>query len=366
MKLVEIEAIENRRNSLLKIVAVTTTIVAAAVIALLFYKLRNVFVLFVISGLLAYVLNPIVEFFEHRGIRRTLVVTFMFTAFVLFLTLFGMIVGPIFIDQLSQLQYDIPKINSFIKSMPDHIESWTVASIPQLKDAQIAKRLQEFSSKYDLRGKLSPLISKVISFASGVFAIFGMMVVVPFLVFFFLKDGRNMRKSLIESVPNKHFEMTLTLIHELDRQLGKYIRGRAAETLIVSIISIIAFYLCGIPYYAVLGLISGVANLVPYIGPALTGVPAAILAIPHYHLMAIPIVIGIILLIQLIDNSVVFPIVVGKSVDLSPITTIFAIFVGSELLGLLGMLIAVPLTSMAKVAISIIYRELKGPPDVLI
>jgi len=103
MKLITIEQIENRRESLLKIVAIATTIAAAAIIALLFYKLRNVFVLFVISGLMAYVLNPIVVFLENRGIRRTLGVSFIFAIFVLFLILFGMIIGPLFIEQLSQL-----------------------------------------------------------------------------------------------------------------------------------------------------------------------------------------------------------------------------------------------------------------------
>ena len=172
-----------------------------------------------------------------------------------------------------------------------------------------------------------------------------------------------MKKAFIQIVPNRFFEVALVLIQGLDRQLGDYLRSRLIQTVIISIIAAIGYWILGLRFALLIGIIAGLANLIPYIGPFLGAIPAIIVVFLEsrfglgWSLLA---VIMLTLVIQIIDNAIITPLIIGKSVELGPVTTIVVVLLGEQLLGLMGLLMAVPIAAMCKLIIEEVWTEFRG------
>ncbi|MDE2699938.1 MAG: AI-2E family transporter [Gemmatimonadota bacterium] len=186
-----------------------------------------------------------------------------------------------------------------------------------------------------------------------------LFIIVPFALFFFLAEGRTIKRAIIEQVPNRYFELILNLLYRIDRQLGSYMRGMVLSVIIVSILSSTGLYIIGLEHFLVIGLLAGLANVIPYMGPAIGIIAGVVAAVLQYSALSFGVVIPVIIvfaIVQLVDNVFVAPMVVGRSVNLHPLLVIFAVFVGSELFGAVGMLLAVPTTAVIKVSVRTIYE----------
>ena len=186
-----------------------------------------------------------------------------------------------------------------------------------------------------------------------------LFIIVPFALFFFLAEGRTIKRAIIEQVPNRYFELILNLLHRIDRQLGSYMRGMVLSVIIVSLLSSTGLYIIGLEHFLVIGLLAGLANVIPYMGPAIGIIAGVVAAVLQYSALSFGVVIPVIIvfaIVQLVDNVFVAPMVVGRSVNLHPLLVIFAVFVGSELFGAVGMLLAVPTTAVIKVSVRTIYE----------
>ncbi len=224
------------------------------------------------------------------------------------------------------------------------------------------ERLQERILGFVI-GQSQSIFNAIGSSAKGAFSVFTTGVIVLFLTFFLLNSGHQMKKAFIQIVPNRFFEVALVLIQGLDRQLGDYLRSRLIQTIIISIIASIGYWILGLRFALLIGIIAGLANLIPYIGPFIGAIPAIIVVFLEsrfglgWSLLA---VIMLTLVIQIIDNAIITPLVIGKSVELGPVTTIVVVLLGEQLLGLIGLLMAVPIAAMCKLIIEEVWRQLKG------
>ena len=197
-------------------------------------------------------------------------------------------------------------------------------------------------------------------FIEGVISGLTFVVIVPFVAFFFLKEGRRLTRCLMALVPNAYFELCLNLMYQANRQIGNYIRGQLLAVLVVSVLAISGLSILGVYYALPLGLLAGLANVIPFLGPLIGIVCSSIVALATGGGLAmVAKVIVMFLVIQLIDNVLVQPTMVAKSVELHPLVVLFVVMVGSQLMGIVGMLIAVPLTGIAKVSGQTIYEGVK-------
>ena len=226
----------------------------------------------------------------------------------------------------------------------------------------LVERLEAQISGFVL-GHSQSILSAIGSSARGAFSVFTTGVIILFLTFFLLNSGRQMKKAFIQIVPNRFFEVALVLIQGLDRQLGGYLRSRLIQTVIISIIAAIGYWILGLRFALLIGIIAGLANLIPYIGPFLGAIPAIIVVFLDsrfglgWSLLA---VIALTLVIQIVDNAIITPLIIGKSVELGPVTTIVVVLLGEQLLGLMGLLMAVPIAAMCKLIIEEVWTEFKG------
>ena len=222
-------------------------------------------------------------------------------------------------------------------------------------DFRLAELIREHGERL-----MKTMLGGTTMFIEGVISGLTFAVIVPFVAFFFLKEGRRLTRCLMAFVPNTYFELCLNLMYRANKQIGNYIRGQLLAVLVVSVLSISGLSIIGVYYALPLGLLAGLANVIPYLGPLIGIVCSSIVALATGGGLAmVAKVIAMFLIIQLIDNVLIQPTMVAKSVELHPLVVLFVVMVGSQLMGIVGMLIAVPLTGIAKVSGQTIYEGVR-------
>jgi predicted PurR-regulated permease PerM len=203
------------------------------------------------------------------------------------------------------------------------------------------------------------MFNKVPSFLSITVAF---LLIIPFATFFFLVDDQKIGKKLIEFVPNKYFEVALNLLYNLNQQFGLILRGMFIRVLILTIITTAGFWIIQLKYPIIVGVIAGITNLVPYIGPIFGTILAILVAVmtgaPDIIYLYI-IILSIV--IHIVDNVLIQPIVFSRSTDLHPLLVLFLIALGSVVGGVLGMFLIVPAASLLKVILRVLYSHLSRP-----
>ncbi len=210
---------------------------------------------------------------------------------------------------------------------------------------------------------IDTLLGSTTVFLGGVVSGLTFVVIVPFVAFFFLKEGRHITRGIIELVPNAYFELCLNVLHKINGQIGGYIRGQILATSVVATLAISALSIIDLKYALPVGLLAGIANTIPFLGPLIGIISASIVALATGGELAMALVgkvVIIFMVIQLIDNIVIQPTVVAKSVEMHPLMVLFVVMVGSQLMGIVGMLVAVPLTGIIKVSAQTIYEGIRG------
>jgi len=317
----------------------------------LLYQLSSIITVVIIAVLLAYILDPLTSSLESRGISRTLSTIIIFLLIgVVFLGLSGYFI-PLLIDEINQIQRSIESGQS--SQYFERLETFIQEKIPLIS-----------ADDLDIHGRitkaLAALTDSFFMVLGSVVSLVTTLVVIPFAVFFLLKDGPVMTKTLIGMVPNRYFEMALNILHKTDLQLGAYLRGQSIDAFIVGVLSITALWLLDVKYFIMIGIFAGFANLIPYVGPLVGGGAAVLVVLMNGGSgMDVMMVVGAFLLIQLIDNVIIQPLVVAKSVDMHPLVVIFAVIIGGQFFGILGMLLAVPVTGIVKVSVSELYKGIR-------
>lgn len=304
--------------------------------------------------LLTTVLDPLVTFLENRDIPRATAVTF-----VLVLSL---LVGLILIRLL------VPVISQEVQSLSVAMDASALDQIIARLRGELAGkipllRLEAVDQKItaQLQSLVAGFMQNAFDFMLGLLSAAPNAVLIAFMVFFLLKDGRPLKKALIAGVPNRYFEMALLITHKMTEQLSRYLQGQLIVAAAVAGLSVLALYLLHVPYFFFIGVLAGLANVIPYFGPIVGAVPAIIIALVHTGSLNLVLAIVIAFAaIQLIENIFISPYVTARSVELHPLAIIVVILIGGSLLGMWGMLLAVPVASIIKVTAELVLWGVKN------
>ncbi len=322
-----------------------------AAIGWLLLTLRSTITILLVSGLLAYILDPIASYFELKGMSRTQATIVIFLIIVLFFATMGYFLVPRLIVELSNIQKGIQSdlVASFILKIEEMIQE----NIPILAG-------QELGLEDSINSMLSSFSGTFFSHILDMVSLVTTLVIIPFAVFFLLKDGRSMKKAFVNIIPNRYFEMILNMIYKTDLQLGGYLRGQFFDAMIIGALSIIALWTLNVNYFILIGVFAGLANMIPYVGPLVGAVAAIVVVMMNGgDGQSILMVGAAFAIIQLIDNVVIQPLVVAKSVDMHPMLVIFAVVIGGQFFGIIGMLLAVPATGITKVVLQELYKSIR-------
>jgi predicted PurR-regulated permease PerM len=332
--------------------AIGVAVLAYLVYRYLLFPIRIVFPPLALAIVLVYLLDPIVSRLERRGMRRWLGTL---ATYLVFLTVLGVALAylvPVVSHQLTQ----------FGKMVPDLIDRAQRGVVSAANKLGLHVRAEDlFGTIKRNRGEAASFFGHITSFTFGVLHVALILVLGPVIAAYLLVDipklGRWVRSVI---PPNRRTELE-GLGSKINGALGGYFRGQLLVALFVGLASMGGLYLIGLPYWAVVGLIAGLFNLVPWIGPFIGAVPALFIAFTtpdsaHGQLIGVrpgwPMAVAaavVLTIVQQIDNRLITPHTVARNLRLHPLTVILSLLVGGALLGLWGMLIAIPVVATLRI-----------------
>ncbi|MCW9707754.1 AI-2E family transporter [Fodinibius salsisoli] len=332
---------------------------ALAAIVLLFYLLYYFGTLVgyaIVAIMISYILDPVVNRIQSAGINRTFAIVLTLSALILILVWISTNIFPVIANQMVELagQLNIQTIQDITRQVEERLTKNFTFLPEQFLSTNITGMLQEVFNIGQLPTALSNLI--------GLFTnIFWASLVIPFATFFFLKDGSKIRRDILQLVPNKYFETTLSLIDKIETRLGIYFRSVMLQSLIVALTSWLGLSIVGLNNALSVGIAVGLANTIPYFGPAigyLLSITVSIIEVGNFSLV-LPCIIAI-LMVQLLDNIILQPFIFSRSAEIHPVAILFIIMIGAEIAGILGMLVAIPIATVIKITINQIRWSLNN------
>jgi putative permease len=298
--------------------------------------------LVVIGALLAYILDPLASFLEARGLSRMVSTAVIFLCIIIITTVFIILLLPSITDEIKAIRAGFNNIEAarYISNLEETV-----------KEKFYFLGIENFNFLEKIRLLMIDLGNRMLGFFINVVSLVTNLLIIPFIMFFLLKDGRKIKKELINLIPNRYFELMLDILHKIDLQLGNYLRGQLLDSLVIGALSIIALWTLDVKYFYIIGIFTGLANMVPFIGPIFGAVPAVLVAVLESGDLrkALYVVLAFVV-IQLIDNGVVKPVVVAKAVNMHPLVVLLAVIIGGKFFGILGMILSVPAFGIIKVA----------------
>ncbi len=347
-------------------------LICFAVAAFLVYYLYHVIAPFLVALIIAYILNPAVRFLTNKKFTRVWAVM---SVFIVGISLIVLIVVPFLFSMINQASdmgaklknLDRTKLNNqYVEvetKVKDKLKLWFPEYKGKLSDVFQNSKFQEYLSEavVSVKDGLMALSSKFFSFLgntfNGVFNLF----FVPILVFYILLDMDDIYEGFKKLIPPNYRERTLDILGKIDVQLSSMLRGQFIENFIFALMVTIGFAISGLKACLFLGPLSGIANFIPYLGGFFSAILAFFAAITQVSEAGAGLWIGIVLTIaiaQTIDVWYLQPYVVGEKAGLHPLTIMLALTIAGSIAGIVGMLLAVPVTVIIKVLGIELYHEL--------
>jgi predicted PurR-regulated permease PerM len=343
-------------------------------VLLLLYRVRVLLFPLVISLIVAYALNPLVDsLYKETRLSRNLAL-----AFVYLLIIGGLVAVPV-----GTIPRIVGQISLFIQNLPDYLVAFGDFLSKPIEVGAFTIPLNELRLEqiYDtISGNLIDIIrsigsSSVILFgslASITLSTVGWLLVILFISFYMVKDHQQLLASLVQLAPPEHRPDVHRLIHELSDLWNDFFRSRIVLCFIVGLITFVLAVIIELPNALVLSLIAGVGEFVPNIGPTLASLPAMLVAAlqhdsswlgtmtgPFWYVL---IVLGIYILIQQIENNFLVPRIIGQTLNMHPMVVFIAALAGASVGGVLGILLAAPVLASGRLLFVYIYRKLNDLP----
>lgn len=328
----------------------TATFIKAALIVLglwFLWFIRDIVAIFVASVLLAALIEPFASWFAARRIPRGLAVLIVYTCLLSLTAIFVLLFVPIVSEQGGQL------ISNFSNSYTQALES--------------LGQVRQFSADYgfsdNLTSSLNALQSGIAdsfgSFFSTVWGMVGGMAatfIVLILSFYMVVEEERMRKYFRSLAPIEYQPYVAHLMKKMSRKMGEWLRGQIILGLIVGVAVYIGLTILGVKYALVLALIAGILEVIPYVGPIISLVPALIVGFAQSPVIGLAVII-LYLIVQQFENNILVPKVMQKVTGLNPVISILALLVGLKTGGLAGAILSIPLAMMGVVILEDLFRD---------
>lgn len=333
---------------------------AGAAVAWVLWYFAGLVIYLVFGGILAYLLRPLVDRFQGLGLGRipAILMTFalVFGAVAVLITS----IAPFLARQVGDLSQlvSVEAAEDIARYLEDRLQ----AIIP-LEEGVIEKNMREIARALvqgDLvRGQeVAETVSSVVSVFTNIFYA---VLIVPFVTFFFLKDGAQIRRSVLSLVPNRYFEVTLAIIDKVETNIGRYFRALLLQCFSIAVVASSLLYLIGLNEALAVGIFTGLANTIPYFGPFLGFVAGTLVGVAQTgDFSLVPGVLIAMGLTQASDNVFFQPLIFSRAAQAHPMVILFVVLVGAQLAGIVGMLVAIPLATTVRVVVEQVLWSLRN------
>ncbi len=236
----------------------------------LLLKIENMLLSAVLAFVISYLLCPIVNKLERKGFNRDASTFYVFIVAIGLLIAFGFWLTPFLKEQFAVLKYDLPKYVSGITNFLSESEERFEANFGHLFDFHMSTKIGG-----QIAGWTKSIFEDIPTFLSNSLTT---LFLAPFFAFFIIKDGRKFTKEFLSITPNNIFELVLNLYHQINKQLGQFIRARVVEAIIVGSVTWLGLFIIDFPFATLIGFFAALTNFIPYVGPLIGAVPALVIA----------------------------------------------------------------------------------------
>ena len=312
-----------------------------------------VFIPFIIAGFLYYVFNPVVLYLEKKFKLPS--IWGIVIVFILLIGLFVYTIVSLVPNVITQLSGLISASGSLVPNLQKWVDR--LSQNPAFKDVDFKALIDKANISYmdvlqNLLSGVTFSLSNVVGVISKVVMIIGL---VPILLFYMLKDGKNMLPFLKKTILKRDKLNIASLLDDMNKTISKYISGASIDCLFIFVTVFISYLIIGIPYAFLFAVFAAITNLIPYLGPYI-GLTPVVLSVGFAHPVQALIAIVVVLVLQQLDGNIIYPRVVGSAVEVHPVTIMVLMLVAGSLYGLVGMLIAVPFYSLVKEVVKFSWK----------
>jgi predicted PurR-regulated permease PerM len=322
-----------------------------------------VFLQLFIAFALAYILNPAVVFLESKRVNRIISILIVFCTALIACTGFTVFMAVSISGELSNMQINLPAYAQHLYEMtPATIKSYLGIETPDKLTIRLNEMLQQARSMSpDLLKPLFAFLQRAFSSTIGlILATLGYFII-PVYLFYLLADLPQLKQFVESFIPERYRGAYAEKLSEVDTVLAGFIRGQLSVCAILAVLYSIGLYIIGIDLAIAIGTLAGITFIIPYVGTVIGIVLSVIMAFLKFHDILHPLLcLGWFSLVQGLEGMVITPKVVGKTVGLHPLVAIVALLIGGQIFGIMGMLLAVPVTAVLQVfmsSLAIWYRD---------
>ncbi|QKY68456.1 AI-2E family transporter [Lentibacillus sp. CBA3610] len=305
-----------------------------------------------------YLLNPIVDLLERVHINRIWGIVIIILGISGLLTGLILLTAPAIESQVKDLAARFP---NYLQQMGEGIENWIQTSFlaPYYEQGYewFTSNLSDITSR--VGEYLGGAVEGVQNVASTITSVVVAIITFPIILFFLLKDGDRFKQFFLKLLPPKYRNEVNQILHNMDVQVGSYIQGQIIVATCIGIMLYIGYLIIGLDYAITLAIIAAVTSVVPYIGPTIAIIPAIIIAIVDSPVMLLK--LGIVwAAVQFLEGNFVSPNVMGKTMQVHPLTIIIILLVAGNLFGVVGVILGIPGYAILKVLTVYLFQKFKA------
>lgn len=320
--------------------------VVILILALLFlFYVRDVIMIVFVSVIIATAINPWVDSLQKRGLPRIMSIIIIYTIIFGLISLAIALIIPAMTTQLSQFAKNFPAIYEKISSGLPGTDA---------EGSELAETIQ--NSLQSMVSALGNITSGIFAGLSGIFGGLFSLAGILVLTFYIVIIEGGLKKFIAGVSPAKYQPYLIQLTGRIQTRLSHWIKGQLILSLIIGVASFIGLVILGIPYALVLGLIAGLTEFIPYAGPVIGAVPAVLIALTISPWKAVFVVI-LYIIIQQLENNLLVPKIMQKVTGLNPIVVIIVMLLGARLMGMLGIILAIPFTIIGDEFLKDFFRD---------
>ncbi len=320
-----------------QVVIVVLTILAVVGAALIVLRLIDLLILVFVALVITATIRPMKAALQRRRIPKGLAVLLIYLGILGVLAGLFVIVIPVLIDQGGALIRGLPQVYASLISSLENNSNDFLRSLPQRLPTgdQLATQLQ---------AEGGVILTGVLGIGASVLAFLGQLLSVIILSVYLTFDQSRLERFWLSLAPTKRRPELLAIWREIETRLGTYVRGELLLMTSIGVLAGLGYWAIGLPYPLALGALAGLLEFVPMVGPTLGAIPAVLVALAISPTTALLVVLYSVV-IQVTENNILVPRMMGKSVGVSPVMVIVAIFAFTSLLGIAGALLAIPLAA---------------------
>jgi predicted PurR-regulated permease PerM len=316
-----------------------------------------VFMPIFIAGVLYYMLNPVVNLLmkikisKNKHISRILAIIIVYVFLATILIYIASSFLPQIIEQVSHLINNLPSIADDINR---YIHAHSKQGIfRKFYSSEYLSQFQNYFYSYakHFLGGFTQSVGSIISTATTAVVV---LVTVPVVLFYMLKDGHKLIPYIAKVLPPKRKKRTIKLLKKMSNTISQYIAGQMIECLFVGVFTSIGYIFIGQQYALLLGCFAGICNIIPYVGPYIGIMPSIFVALSDSVGKLLWVII-VVIIVQQLDGNLVYPNVIGKTLNIHPLTIIIILLAAGNIAGLMGMILAIPLYAVIKVVVQYMY-----------